>query len=118
MSHPAGGALRPPIEQGQALYDLVAAVAYARASVGQPGYSGQTVEMIMDKVVKVLEDFPGPPLFGAFIENCDPDEVERNDCVGLDGTPLPLADTLGWNDVLSADVRCPCRFVHAVIIIA
>ena len=105
--YPAGGALHPPIEQGQALYDLVAAVAYARASVGQPGYSGQTVEMTMDKVVKVLEDFPGPPLFGAFIENCDPDEVERNDCVGLDGTPLPLADTLGWNDVLSADVPVP-----------
>ncbi|MEE2788565.1 MAG: hypothetical protein VX589_14575 [Myxococcota bacterium] len=105
--YPADGASHAPNEQGQALYDLVAAVAFSGARVGLPGLLNTQVTETMDKVVTVLRSFPRPPFFGESIENCDAQEIETNTCIGQDGTALPLSAKLGWNDTLSADVPVP-----------
>ena len=76
----AGGQTHPPSEQGQALYDLVAAVALSGESHQASGLSNSAVTEAMDKVVAVLKDFPEPPFFGENVVNCDAEEVESTEC--------------------------------------
>lgn len=50
-----------------------------------------------------LSDFPTPPYFDPFVENCDAAEVSQGWCIGTDGeTLLPLDPVPGWGGGVAA----------------
>lgn len=98
---------RQPAEQDQALYDLVAYMAQSGGSAFEPGAAVDTAPL--RKVQRILTDFPAAPFFAEAVINCDPDELEAGACEGIDGTPLPLADSLGRGDIPVAAVPVPMR---------
>ena len=106
-----GDAERQPVEQSQALYHLV----YAQSELGIFVNGLDTVQpqsRLADAVAQVrtiLSRFPAPPLFGRNVMNCDADEIANDDCIALDGTPLPLLGEIGWNDQLVAAVPVPIQ---------
>ncbi len=98
------GATRQPVEQSQALYDIVTLMVYQ----GDPVQRLDLPELAL-KIKTILSEFPEPPVFAEPVMNCDDAEVERLNCVANDGTPLPLLGAVGWNDDLVAAVPVPMR---------
>jgi len=103
------GRTRQPVEQSQALYDIV----YAAAMLGKSPFPTPPmnidIEPIREKVTVILREFPAPPFFPEERINCDASEVLSLDCVAVDGTPLPLLGPVGWNDELVSAVPVPMR---------
>jgi hypothetical protein len=53
----------------------------------------------------MLREFPAPPTWNVGVTNCDEAEFASLDCVGIDGTPLPLSPDPGrGGGVVAVDV--------------
>ncbi len=90
-----------PIEQGQALYDLVAAKAALDAD-------GTLDEDAVSRMVSTLSAFPAAPYWDLGTAHCDADEIEAGACLAEDGTTMiPLADGPGRNDALVSSAPIP-----------
>lgn len=99
--------MRQPAEQDQAFYDLVALAARSGASAYGTGDAADPA--LLSKLVGILDAFPTAPFFAETVENCDAAELASLDCVGVDGTPLPLHESLGRGGLPVAAVPVPMR---------
>lgn len=92
---------RQPIEQGQALYDLVAAFA-ARDT------DGAVDPAALDRVVSTLVAYPQAPVWDTAPDHCDDDEIAAGACLAADGvTRIALEPRGGRNDALIAVAPMP-----------
>ena len=64
---------------------------------------------LLEKIERILAEFPEPPVLAIAVENCDADEIESLDCTAHDGTSLPLLGYVGWNEDLVAATPVPMR---------
>jgi hypothetical protein len=102
------GRERQPEEQGQALYDLTAAL--ARMGGGAWWSAPDPVDPASrGAMLASLAEYPDAPYRDVAVENCDAAEVAAGVCVAVDGTPLtPLGDA-GRNDTPIAVEPVPMR---------
>ena len=98
----APGAEREARGLGMSLFDFVYA-AYAP----DPG-SAMTTAAVAEALA-TLSDVPEAPYWNEELINCDEFELDSLDCVGIDGTPLPLADRIGRSDIVVAVAPVPMR---------
>ncbi len=102
------GQTRQPVEQGQSFYDLVALAATARGTADVPLVSADLDASMLARASATLREFPAPYWAESHV-NCDDAEITAHDCVGLDGTHLPLSLTLGRGDSVVATIPVPMR---------
>lgn len=84
---------RQPIEQEQALYDLVDAFAVGGATAWASGEAAPDAAALA-KMARVLGDVRPAPFWDVAVENCDADEVAAGVCTLLDGTVVTLWEGL------------------------
>lgn len=102
------GRERQPTEQRQTFFDLV----HVAASLGETAWSapvGAVDEGALARGLETLREWAPAPAWDALRENCDAAEIASLDCVGLDGTPLPLLADEGRGGSLVAAVPVPMR---------
>ncbi|MBW2529209.1 MAG: hypothetical protein JRI23_33845, partial [Deltaproteobacteria bacterium] len=102
------GRERQPSEQKQTLYDFVYVSAAAADTAFRP--AGQALDdAAVDRGLETLHEFPEPPFWNVAVENCDEQEIDSGDCIGIDGTPIHVLGYVGRNDELVAEEPIPMR---------
>ncbi len=96
-----------PVESsGQALFDLVFALALADAS----GFADTVDEpdaAAIDRALATLRAFPAAPAWDFARENCDADEIAAGTCTLEDGTVVAVLGEVGHSDALVVDQAVP-----------
>jgi len=101
------GEERQPVEQGQALYDLAGLIG-RRGDFAWGAAAAGTDADVLASVTDTLRAYPEAPVRDTYVENCDVDEIESGDCIGVDGvTPITVLETTGWNDAVVAAAPIP-----------
>jgi hypothetical protein len=101
------GESRDPIEQDQALYDLAFAMATGGISVWG---GGEPEGVAMEKVNRILTEFPDPPFWAQPVENCDAEEIAAKSCTLTDGTVVELADETVAEQPIPMRARPPSNY--------
>lgn len=73
---------------GQSFFDVIFA-GFGPSGATGPGRAG------LERGLRTLREHPAPPTWNHRIDNCDEDEIASRDCIGIDGTPLRIAEGLG-----------------------
>lgn len=102
------GEIQQPVEQGQSFFDLVALAASARGTADAPLDAASIDASMLARATSTLREFPAP-YWAESVTNCDDAEIASLDCVGVDGTALPLSAMLGRGDVVIASIPVPMR---------
>jgi hypothetical protein len=101
------GETRQPVEMQQSFFDLVALAASAHGTADAPLDADFDASMLA-RATETLRAFPSP-YWAEGRENCDAAELASLSCIGVDGTPLPLAMELARGDEVVATVPVPMR---------
>ena len=73
-------------------------------------------QVVIDRALETLQEFPEPPFFEFERINCDDAEILSGDCVAEDGTQLTVLGEVGRNgDLITAEplpmgIRPPSNF--------
>jgi hypothetical protein len=102
------GEERQPLEMQQSFFDLVALAATARGTADAPLRGPDLDPSMLTRATATLAAFPSP-YWAVTRENCDAAEVASLDCIGDDGTPLPLLADLARGDVVVSAIPVPMR---------
>jgi len=100
---------RQPEEYAYSLFDFI----YAASVTGSSAFNTMMQDAdagAMERGIRTLHDFRGPPYWGYGVENCDEAEIESGRCVLNDGTQVTVLGEVGRNDDLITREPIP----HAV----
>lgn len=103
------GMPRQPSEMGQSFFDLVAIAARARGTAWRDLTAADLDADALRRATGTLREFPDAPFWETPRTNCDEAEIASRNCVGDDGTPLPISMTSGRGDSVVATVPVPMR---------
>jgi len=92
----------------QSFFDLVALAATARGTADAPLRQADLDASMLTRAVGTLGEFPSP-YWAVGRENCDAAELASLDCIGDDGTPLPLLADLARGDVVVSSIPVPMQ---------
>jgi hypothetical protein len=96
----------PVATSGQALFDLVFALAGADASGFADTVDEPDAEAI-ERALVTLRAFPAAPAWNFARENCDADEIAAGTCTLEDGTVVEVLGEVGHSDALVVDQAVP-----------
>ncbi len=93
-----------PFEQGQTFFDLTYAAGKCDASSAW-GCKSEPDQAAIDRAIQTLREFPAPPFWEFFRENCDQSEIDSGHCIADDGeTELTVLGEVGRNgDLITAE---------------
>ncbi len=103
------GMPRQPAEMGQSFFDFVAIAATGRATAWRDVTAADLDATALMRATGTLREFPDAPFWETPRTNCDEAEIASRNCVGDDGTVLPISATSGRGDSVVATVPVPMR---------
>lgn len=103
------GMPRQPAEMGQSFFDFVAIAAAGRATAWQGVAAADLDATALMRATGTMREFHDAPYWEAPRTNCDEAEIASRNCVGDDGTVLPISATSGRGDSVVTTVPVPMR---------
>lgn len=98
----APGRAREAEDLGQTFFDFLFA-AFGPSGATGPGRAG------LERGLATLREHPAAPTWNRAVDNCDDAEIASRDCIGLDGTPIRIAEGLGRGGGVVAEEAVPMR---------